>query len=267
MAEHTSGRDPARVQADPDSRTEADGQRRRRWAVLVPIVAALAGLLFTTNVNTAAGTRLRDDRRPELTRVIGEREQEVAGQTTYVAGLQAEIDRITAAEAGSDDRIAEQQRRAEYVRAAAGMTALHGPGIRVVLDDAPRRADGALPAGARPDDLVVHQQDVQSVVNALWAGGAEAMVIMDHRVISTSAVRCVGNTLLLHGEVFSPPFEIRAIGDAARMRRTMDSDPGVRAFRDSADAYELGFVVEDQRDIVAPAYAGPITLDHAAAAG
>jgi uncharacterized protein YlxW (UPF0749 family) len=231
--------------------------------MLVPAIAALAGLLFTTTANTAAGTRLRDDRRPELTRVIEERQAQVARQNSVVTELQREIDRITAAEAGSDDRIAEQQRRADDVRDAAGMTALHGPGVQVELDDAPRRPDGALPAGARPDDLVVHQQDVQSVVNALWAGGAEAMVIMNHRVIATSAVRCVGNTLLLHGEVFSPPFVIRAIGNTARMHSTLDADPGVRAFRDSANAYDLGFVVEDQEDIVAPAYLGPASLDHA----
>jgi uncharacterized protein YlxW (UPF0749 family) len=233
--------------------------------MLVPAIAALAGLLFTTTANTAAGTRLRDERRPELTRVIEERQAQVARQTSVATELQREIDRITATEAGSDDRIAEQQRRADDVRDAAGMTALHGPGVQVELDDAPRRPDGALPAGARPDDLVVHQQDVQSVVNALWAGGAEAMVIMNHRVISTSAVRCVGNTLLLDGEVFSPPFVIRAIGNTARMRSTLDADPGVRAFRDSADAYDLGFVVEDQDDIVAPAYLGPASLDHATA--
>ena len=55
-----------------------------------------------------------------------------------------------------------------------------------------------------PDDLVVHQQDVQSVVNALWAGGAEAMMIMDQRVVNTSAVRCIGNTLLLQGRRTRP---------------------------------------------------------------
>jgi uncharacterized protein YlxW (UPF0749 family) len=266
VAEHTSGADPAPSQSEHETRPDTPERGRRwRWSVLVPVVAAAAGLLFTTTANTAAGTRLRDDRRPELTRVIGERKAQVADETTIAADLQAEIDRITAAEAGSDDRIAVQQRRADDVRNAAGMIALHGPGIRVVLDDAPRRADGGLPVGARPDDVVVHQQDVQSVVNALWVGGAEAMVIMDLRVISTSAVRCVGNTLLLHGQVFSPPFEIRAIGDAARMRGTLDADPGVRAFRDSANSYGLGYVVQDLNDVVAPAYAGPVTLDHATA--
>jgi hypothetical protein len=90
--------------------------------VLVPVIAALAGLLFTTTARTAAGTTLRDDRRPELTRVIGERKTEVADETALVAALQSQIDATTAAEAGSDGRIAEQQQRADAVREA-------GPGL------------------------------------------------------------------------------------------------------------------------------------------
>ena len=56
------------------------------------------------------------------------------------------------------------------------------------------------------------------MVNALWSGGAEAMQIMDQRVIATSAVRCVGNTLILQGRVYSPPYTITAIGDPERLR-------------------------------------------------
>ena len=89
----------------------------------------------------------------------------------------------------------------------------------MTLADAPRSADRVLPEDASPDDLVVHQQDVQAVVNALWPGGAEAMQIMDQRVITTSAVRCVGNTLILQGRVYSPPFQITAIGDPQRLPR------------------------------------------------
>ena len=104
------------------------------------------------------------------------------------------------------------------------------------------------------------------MVNALWAGGAEAMTIMGIRVISTSAVRCVGNTLLLHGQVFSPPFRIEAIGDQARMRATLAADPGVRAFQDAATAFGLGYRVDTRADIVAPAHTGSESLDYAAVA-
>ena len=41
---------------------------------------------------------------------------------------------------------------------------------------------------------------------------------MDQRLIATSAVRCVGNTLLLQGRTYSPPFVVTAIGDAAAIR-------------------------------------------------
>jgi uncharacterized protein YlxW (UPF0749 family) len=238
---------------------------RRRWALLVPLIAALAGLLFTTSARTAAGTALRDDRRPELSRLITDTEAQVGRGVDTANDLRARIDAITKAQAGSDSRIQQQTQRADASRAAAGLVGVHGPGLLVALDDAPRRPDGSLPAGARPDDVVVHQQDVQSVVNALWAGGAEAMTIEGVRVISTSAVRCVGNTLLLHGRVYSPPFDIAAIGNAETMRAALGADPGVRAFQDAAAAYGLGYTIESRSDIVAPAFSGPVTLDYAQA--
>jgi uncharacterized protein YlxW (UPF0749 family) len=254
------------VAEDTTTPTPATPSQRRRWSLLVPVIAALAGLLFTTSARTAAGTSLREDRRPELTRVIEDRQAQVQLEATRAAALRAQIDAQTRAAAGSDDRVAAQQQRADASRTAAGFTAVHGPGLSVMLNDAPRRPDGGLPVGARPDDVVVHQQDVQSVVNALWAGGAEAMTIMGIRVISTSAVRCVGNTLLLHGQVFSPPFRIEAIGDQARMRATLAADPGVRAFQDAATAFGLGYRVDTRADIVAPAHTGSESLDYAAVA-
>jgi uncharacterized protein YlxW (UPF0749 family) len=231
----------------------------------VPLIAALAGVLFTTTARTAAGTSLRDDRRPELAKLITDQEAQVAGENSTAADLRNRIDAITSTQAGSDGRIQQQTQRADAERQAAGLTPLHGPGLTVSLDDAPRRPDGSLPPGARPDDVVVHQQDVQSVVNALWAGGAEAMTIMGVRVISTSAVRCVGNTLLLHGRVYSPPFRIAAIGDAGRMRAQLDADPGVRAFQDAATAFGLGYSVDASDDIAAPGFTGPVTLEFAQA--
>jgi uncharacterized protein YlxW (UPF0749 family) len=237
--------------------------RRRGWSLVVPVVAVAAGLLFATSATTARGTDLRNDRRPELTGLIGERKKQVANDEKIAAALRAANDAQTARLAGSDGTIAAQRDRAAAEAASAGLTPVHGPGLTVRLDDAPRRPDGTLPAGAQPDDLVVHQQDVQAVVNALWAGGAEAMTIMGVRVISTSAVRCVGNTLLLHGQVYSPPFTIRAIGDPGAMRAALDLSEGVQLFRDAADAYGLGYQVKTEDDIAMPAFGGSTDLQYA----
>jgi uncharacterized protein YlxW (UPF0749 family) len=238
-------------------------RHRRRgftWSVLTPVTLAVAGMLFSLSAATAQGTDLRDDRRPELTNLIGERRQQIAADRERAARLRAEIDAQQQRQAGADGQVDEQRRRGDAEQVAAGLTALHGPGVVVVLNDAPRRADGTRPAGATPDDLVVHQQDVQAVVNALWAGGAEAMTLMGVRVISTSAVRCVGNTLLLDGQVYSPPFEIAAIGDQARLRRALDAAEGVRLFREAAGTFGLGYQVRLEADVQARAYDGSTAL-------
>jgi len=101
------------------------------------------------------------------------------------------------------------------------------------------------------------------VVNSLWSGGAEAVSIMDERVIMTSAVRCVGNTLLLNGRVFSPPFRIAAIGPSDSMRAALDRSPGVTLYRRDATTYGLGYHVKDESTINVPAYTAPIGLSYA----
>lgn len=236
------------------------------WSWGVPVIMGAAGLLFTLSATTAAGTDLREDRRPQLVELIGDHEQRVAEADAHASRLRREIEAQTSALAGSDATIATEQRRAADRRADAGLVAVHGPGLTVRLDDAPHRPDGARPNGASVDDLVVHQQDVQAVVNALWAGGAEAMSIMEVRVISTSAVRCVGNTLLLHGRVYSPPFVITAIGDAAAMRAALDASEGVRLFRQAANDFHLGYEVGVENDVTIPAYDGSTALGHAGVA-
>ena len=188
------------------------------------------------------------------------------GQRAAGADLRAEVEGRTSALASSDGPIREQQDRAAASRADAGFTALAGTGVTVELDDAPRRNDGTLPAGATNDDLVVHQGDVQAVVNALWAGGAEAMSIMNVRVLSTSAVRCVGNTLLLHGRVYSPPFKIVAIGDPAALQQALADSQGVRLFRDLVDDYKLGYK-ETVSSVTVPAFEGSTTLRSATVPG
>ena len=96
------------------------------------------------------------------------------------------------------------------------------------------------------------------MVNALWAGGAEAMMLQDQRVISTSAVRCVGNTLILQGRVYSPPYVITAIGDRrGGCARRSTADPAVEIYRQYVDAVGLGYEVEDQAGRATfPAYTG-----------
>jgi len=75
----------------------------------------------------------------------------------------------------------------------------------------------------------------------------------------------VGNTLLLNGRVFSPPFQVLAIGPAQQMQESLDHAPGVTLFKQAASYYGLGYTVEAQDSVLLPAYDGPISQTYAKA--
>src|SRR4029453_16248034 len=106
--------------------------------------------------------------------------------------------------------------------------------------------------------------DVQGVVNALWAAGADGVAIMGQRLIATSAVICVGNTLLLQGRTYSPPFIVTAVGDATQMRQQLAGSSEVQLLKAAVDHFGLTYEVVDQREVSLAAYDGPLDLQYAA---
>jgi uncharacterized protein YlxW (UPF0749 family) len=222
------------------------------WRVLVPILLLLIGLLLATSARLAAGTDLRAERQTDLVDLIRAEQARVATDTATVADLQAQLDAAAKAETAvvSDPGL------------EALISEVEAPGLTVTLEDAPIPADG-VPEGYTAEDYIVHEQDVQAVINALWAGGAEAIGVMDQRIIATSAVRCVGSTLLLHGQVYAPPYTVTAVGPSDRLQRALDASPRVAAYRQYSDLLGLGFDVTPSDSVTVPAYEGPLAAQFA----
>jgi len=233
------------------------------WTVLVPVVALMAGLLFATSSRTALGTDLRAGSSSQLSGLIGQRDAAVAGQQEELAGLQQQIQRLTDQAASRNTEVAAAAAQAEEGATSAGLTQLTGPGLSVTLDDAPPQTGGGLPSGADPDTLVIHQSDVQGVVNALWAAGADGVAIMGQRMVATSAVICVGSVLLLQGRTYSPPFVVTAVGNSASMRQQLAASRDVQLLKADVDAYGLTFDISDQRRVDLPAYGGTLEMQYA----
>jgi len=147
------------------------------------------------------------------------------------------------------------------------MDPVHGPGLAVTLQDAQRDANGRFPRDASPDDLVVHQQDIQAVLNALWSAGAEAIQMQDQRIIATSVPRCVGNTLLLNGRTYSPPYTITAIGNAAAMQSALAAAPLVTLYKQYVVRFGLGYREEVKPDVQIVGYSEPVRMHYAEPAG
>ena len=254
----TSAADPS-TDAAVSSKTSGRrrGSSRSAWKVASVGIFLIAGVLLGTARSFSQGEDIRN-RSVDLSVLVKGAGDRVATAAAQAASVQADINAL----AGSDKspQVAKARQQATALAQAAGLTALRGPALRVSLSDAQRDSDGNSPAGVAPDDLVVHQQDVQSVVNALWAGGAEAMMIMDQRVVTTSAVRCIGNTLLLQGRTYSPPFVVTAIGNATSMSQALDAEPGVALFQTYVQKFQLGFEIDQVKDVTLPAYAGLIRM-------
>ncbi|MFJ5092971.1 DUF881 domain-containing protein [Streptomyces sp. NPDC088557] len=239
--------------------------RTARWRpvrALTLAVFALAGLIFVTSFNTAKGTNIRTDASLlRLSDLIEERGHKNEGLDETAAALRAEVDSLAARDDGSTR--AEDEKLAA-LEADAGTTEISGSGLTVTLDDAPPNAQAA-PGYPEPqaNDLVIHQQDLQAVVNALWQGGAEGIRVMDQRLISTSAVRCVGNTLILQGRVYSPPYRITAVGDRGKLSEALAESEAIKKYQLYVKAYGLGWKVDEHRAMTLPGYSGTVDLHQA----
>jgi uncharacterized protein YlxW (UPF0749 family) len=230
----------------------------------VVLVLAFAGLLFATSAQTARiarGGQLRTEESGpfqllQKAQVVNQqlRDENVA--------LQQQFDKARTAAGKADGRVSGLQKKIDALAALAGTEPKEGKAVIVTLDDAPASVRGS--ASVAADMLVVHQQDVQAVVNALWLGGAQAIEVMGQRLVATSAVRCVGNVLILQGGVYSPPYVIKAIGDPNRLKSSLDASPEVSIYREYVSRFGLGYGLQTTaKAIVIPGYSGPLTLHYA----
>lgn len=237
---------------DETTPTPTPSRREMTGRIGVGLVMGLCGVLFVSTARISGGESIRDES-GSVAEVLRERGRTISDLTDSAAAKRARIDELTQGSGSSEDR-------SQLVADAVGLSAVSGPGVRVTLSDAPTSALGSIPR-VTPDDLVVHQQDMEAYINALWAGRAEAMMLQDQRVVNGSAFRCAGNTLLLEGRVYSPPFVITAIGDPEAMIASLDSAPSVSVYREWVDYVGLGERSEALEDVTLPAFEGSLTID------
>jgi uncharacterized protein YlxW (UPF0749 family) len=239
--------------------------RHSPWRFGVPLVCLLAGLLLAATHGVSGGAEIRRSDAPRLVDLVREAQSSVNRLNARRDELAGRID--AAHGRSSDTALAAMLRRSAELASEADMNPVHGPGLVVTLEDAQRDANGRFPRDASPDDLVVHQQDIQAVLNALWSAGAEAIQMQDQRIIATSVPRCVGNTLLLNGRTYSPPYTVTAIGNAAAMQAALAAAPLVVLYRQYVVRFGLGYREEVKSDMQVVGHSEPDRLHFAQPAG
>jgi uncharacterized protein YlxW (UPF0749 family) len=224
------------------------------WRIGTPAVILASGALFVVSGVNSDGTDLRPGRYTDLPGLVSAEAGQTQQLTNRVAQLQSQIDQLT--NAVPDSEVKAYQRRIDALKGSAGLTEERGAGVQITLSDAPEANLQNSPLDANA--YVVHQQDIQAVVNALWRGGATAITLQGQRIVTTTGIKCSGSTVTLQGVPYPEPFVIQAVGDQGALQTALDADSYVRIYRQqSADPrIGIGWSESYESDVVAPAYAG-----------
>lgn len=158
-------------------------------------------------------------------------------ETTAADKLESGVDQLRE-DVGARQRAALRQSggsQADLVSLLSGATAVHGPGVKLVVNDAKEASSGG--DGTNPRESAgfsdtgrVRDRDMQRVVNGLWASGAEAVSINGQRLTALSAIRAAGDAILVDNRPLVPPYTVLAVGDGQKLST---------AFQNSADGLYL----------------------------
>ena len=248
--------DPAYAQAAARRAEEPAPRRSSRGRLLVALVMVVAGVLVAVTYDQAAATSQgRQQVRAALIEDIQRSSDAGDELTTELEELRVEVARtrdelLTASVVG--------QRALDEVAAAeegAAAVPVDGPGLLVTLANAESDADDDPVGGTTDEDASgkVRDGDLQLVVNALWAAGAEAISINGQRLGATTAIRFAGEAVLVDFRPVTNPYEIRAIGDPDTLSRRFLESPEVGALAAIAETFDLRFEFAQEDELSLPA--------------
>lgn len=224
-------------------------------------VAVLLVIGTATGVAAAQVRRQASDAgsvRAGLVSDVQERTKQTDRLATQVEALRAAVARSRDARLGSDATGRALSAQLTALELATGQTPVSGPGIVVTLDDAPD-ADTATATGrgGQLGDGRIYDRDLQDVVNALWAAGAEAVSVNGQRLTALTAIRSAGESVLVDFRPLSAPYHLSAVGDVDAMEPRFADSETARRFTTYRSLYGLGFRVAREGRLSLPAAAPP----------
>jgi uncharacterized protein YlxW (UPF0749 family) len=230
--------------------------RRHRGQLLVALTLLLAGLLASiTYGEAAAGAQGREQARQALRDDIAQESDTTDDLVAQLEELTAEVARtrqraLAASTVGQ--RALDQLAKAEM---AAAVVAVVGPGLKVTLGNAPPAADSDPVGGSEQvaPPGIVQDGDLQLVVNALWASGAEAISINGQRLGATTAIRQAGEAILVDLRPVTSPYEVSAIGGPDDLANAFLNTPEASSLAGFSKDYGLVFTFAREDELHLPA--------------
>ena len=188
--------------------------KNNRIALLLGAMCFLLtiGIFIQVKTVSQSGTQVaRTMGEKELRDNVLEMKEKYEKQYKILEGKEKELDNLIESVSVNDSASSELSERLNEINAEIGLTALQGEGIIIRLED------GDESSSIATKDSVIHDSDLKAIVNDLCTAGAEAISINGQRIVSTTAITCIGNVIKINDEKVGNPFEICTIGSKARL--------------------------------------------------
>jgi uncharacterized protein YlxW (UPF0749 family) len=236
------------------------------WVLTVGLLA-VGLLLATAFAQTRARATSAAEARDALVAEVQQRADDNAAAQRRLDRQRASVQRAQQRELTVTAEGADLARRLGDLEAATGAGAVSGPGMVIRVDDATATGDAGDGADVDPrtdtgEDGRVTDRDLQTVVNEVWAAGAEAVAVNGQRLTALSAIRAAGDAVLVDFRPLTPPYVIEAIGDPDQLRPRFVGGFG-GSYLQVLEGYGITSTVRDDDQLKMPASVG-VALRYAA---
>ncbi len=193
-----------------------------RSPLLVAATLAIGLVVGISAYSLTASSSPRSEARADLIDQIESRRDEVDRLSAQAQALQSELTALESDELASQG----DAQRTRDLAVAVGALPMHGPGLRLTMDDAPTSGADDPSSSDQADPGRVTSRDLQYVVNSLWEAGAEAISVNDIRLTSVSTIRFAGSAIIVNFRPLTRPYVVTAIGDPRELPAAFADGPG-----------------------------------------
>ncbi len=228
---------------------------------LLAIVGFVLGALIATEyssqipriINPAISSYALDDMENKLDNEQSSIKESLESVDNEITNLQ---DSLKTRQVGLTSLVSE----VEDLKSQVGLTEANGEGVEVVIDDSNTENIEA--------NAIAHASDLRDLIDLLWSRGARAISIeaegnIEERIVFSSSIDCVVNTVLINSTKASPPFKVKAIGNRDALLAAVNDRVALKSIYERVDKSGLKFFTTQNANITIGKYSGNILLNHA----
>lgn len=166
------------------------------------------------------------------------------------------------AQISEDNKLSQQQGvldKLQNLKNQVGLEVIKGPGIEISLEDG---LDSRKGGDEMASPYLVHAGDLRDIINILRAADAKGISINNQRILATTSIISVGNSILVNNVNLAPPYTISAAGDQEILFRRLRDAKVLPDLKQRIADEKIKMSVQDKSFLIIPIYNGSFRTKH-----